>query len=186
MEVGLEQGLEFNKVECKQSNGELFASIYHELLKIARRHLNHSRFMCSINATLLVNESYLRLCVPSVKKIESKAHLMNLVSLTMRQIICDYARKVMNTKIDYFGDDSSEDSVNLTETDLNHAQQCIFIEDLMEDLYRVDPRYAKVIECRFFAGMNEAETALAMQVSIRSVQRFWSDARQWLTEYVNK
>ncbi len=155
---------------------QLIALVHADLRRLARRSLAGSRWMSTLDTTSLVNESYLRLVSPAARHVESRAHFLNLAARAMRQIVCDYARKRVRASRDAAAAASEAES----DPSLFQALQFTRIDEALRDLARIAPRQAQVVECRFFAGLTDDETAEALATSVRTVQREWSDARKWL------
>ncbi|MBL8296705.1 MAG: sigma-70 family RNA polymerase sigma factor [Rhodanobacteraceae bacterium] len=147
---------------------------YDDLKAIARRHLRGSRWINTLDTTSLLHESYLRLANADSQTQQSQAHMLNLVSCTMRHVVCDHARRRLR---------QSQQLQNASDADkalLDEARTIAALDDALRDLARVQPRQARVVECRFFTGLSLTETALALDVSERTVERDWADARRWL------
>jgi RNA polymerase sigma factor (TIGR02999 family) len=160
----------------------LIRVIMADLRRLAHRHLAGNRWMTTLDTTSIVNESYLRLVSPAAQHVETRAHFMNLASRVMRQILCDYARKRLTelNVIDRGAADSDLDEA--TGAEVTQARQFSALDEALDDLARINPRQAQVIECRFFAGLSEEETSEALDTSLRTVQRDWNEARAWLAK----
>jgi RNA polymerase sigma factor (TIGR02999 family) len=177
---------EFTQVLARFREGDdaarqrLIGMIHDDLRQIARRHLSGNRWIATLNTTALVNESYLRLVSPAAEHVATRPHFLNLAALAMRQIVCDYARKRLREPIERAVqvDDRSEEQGAL----MLQAEQFVALDEALNDLARVNARQARLVECRFFAGLSEEETAAALDVSLRTVQREWQQARQWLAD----
>ena len=128
--------------------------------------------------TLLVNEAYLKIVGNQRAAWRDRAHFMAASAQAMRHILVDAARKRVTARrgsgrpvepllADPVGSEA-------------HAADVLEIHAALEALARIDERLCKVVECRFFAGMTEEETGLALGVSSRTVHRDWLRARAWL------
>lgn len=155
---------------------QLIARVHADLRRLARRSLAGSRWMSTLDTTSLVNESYLRLVSPAARHVQTRAHFFNLAARAMRQVVCDYARKRLRAVRD--AEAAAIDAAD--DPTLFQARQFTRIDEALQDLARIAPRQARVVECRFFAGLTDEETAEALATSLRTVQREWSDARKWL------
>lgn len=166
------------------AQGKMLALIYADLRRLAHRHMADNRWIATLNTTALVNESYLRLVSPAAQHVNSRAHFMNLAARVMRQIACDYARKRLreNERVDRSAD--AEVALEQLDAEVAQARQFVAIDEALEDLARVNERQAQVVDCRFFAGLSEEETAQALGLGLRTVQREWNEARQWLVAHV--
>lgn len=158
------------------------ALVYADLRRLAHRQLaGRNRGDQTLDTTGLVHECYLRLAGAD-KSVNDRGHFFALASRVMRQVICDYARERMAQKRG-----AGERGIPLEEIEVaesRQAMQLIELDDLLTRLMQENERQARVVECRFFAGLTEAETAQALGISERSVQRDWSDARTWLSTQV--
>jgi len=164
----------------------LIRVILADLRRLAHRHLSGNRWMTTLDTTSIVNESYLRLVSPAAQHVTTRAHFMNLASRVMRQILCDFARKRLTelNVIDRGAADSDLDEA--TGAEVAQARQFSALDEALNDLARINPRQAQVIECRFFAGLSEEETSEALDTSLRTVQRDWNEARAWLAEHLRE
>ncbi|NQD36571.1 sigma-70 family RNA polymerase sigma factor [Permianibacter sp. IMCC34836] len=162
----------------------MITAIHRELRRLARRQLVGNRWLGTLSATVLVNETYLRLVSPAARHVQSRAHFLNLSAKVMRQLICDYARrrlrerKVLDRNLD------ANEAIE-RQQQLDQADQLSRLDDALKDLALFDARGAQVIECRFFAGYSEQETAEAMGISLRTVERSWAQARAWLASQLD-
>lgn len=175
---------EFTALLARSRSGDgpaheaLFRLVYAELRRIARRQLSGRRRGHTLDTTSLVHESYLRLVGPGARHVETRAHFLNLAARAMRQILCDHARKRM-------AEWTQRDPRNPEEIDTAEraqADQWIRLDEALTRFARESPRGARVVECRFFAGLTEEETSEALDTSLRTVQREWNRAREWLRE----
>jgi len=155
---------------------QLVAAIYADLRHIAHRQLAGQRREQTMGTTGLVHECYLRMNGAAAPN--DRGHFFALASRVMRQVIVDYARERLAQKRG-----GGERALALDEVDaaeLREAERYAALDDALGALMRLDERRARVVECRFFAGLTEEETAEALQTSLRSVQRDWQAAREWL------
>jgi RNA polymerase sigma factor (TIGR02999 family) len=155
----------------------LFSMVYPQIRALARRRMAESGAQLTLSTTGLVHETYLKLAGAQQADWQSAGEFFGVASSAMRQVLIDFARRRMSEKrggglqrLDLEGaalalDDQAE---ALCELDLQLRQ-----------LAELDPRLVRLIECRFFAGLNEAETAAALNTSISTVQRDWVRARAW-------
>ena len=160
--------------------GSLIRLVYADLRKLARRHVMTVSDQNTLGVTGLVNESYLRLVGPARATVESRRHFLNLASRVMRQVLCDYAREQLSTKRG--GAVRHEDLVRVDAEEWAESEQLVILDDALRALERRCARMARVFECRYFAGLGEEETAEALGISLRSVQRAWREARHWLAQ----
>ncbi|HET7845314.1 MAG TPA: ECF-type sigma factor [Xanthomonadales bacterium] len=168
----------------ESAQGRLIALIHGDLRRLARRHLSGNRWIATLDTTALVNESYLRLVSPSAQHVETRAHFLNLASRVMRQIVVDFARRRLRERQRF--ERSGEMDPERLEAELAQARQFVALDEALADLARVDERKARVVDCRFFGGLSEDETAQALGIGLRTVQREWNAAREWLAEHMKE
>lgn len=167
----------------KEAEERLIPLVYAELHRIAAAYLRRESSGHSLQPTALVHEAYLRL--NDIKEIDwqSRSHFFAVSATIMRRILVDHARANRARKR---GD--GWDAVSLNEALLpspERAPEIIALDEALNRLARLDPRQAKVVELRFFAGMNEEETGEALGVSARTVKRDWRIAKAWLFKELN-
>src|SRR5215469_10082552 len=157
--------------------------VYAELHRMARRHMRKERENM-LQTTALVHEAYLRLVDAKGFACTDRTHFFALSAQIMRRILVDAARARVAAKRG--GDapplDHSE-GLNLDQVAGNDSQksaEILALDQALDDLARVDARKARVIELRFFGGLNVEETAEVLQISPQSVMRDWKLARAWL------
>lgn len=153
----------------------LVALLYVDLKQLAHRCRGGSEV---IDTTGLVHECYLRFLNSGELAVNDRAHFFNLAARVMRQLLCDYARERLAAKRG-----GGAPHLELRESDAAEraeAEHCLAVDQALQRLAELHPRQARVVECRFFAGLTEEETAEAMDRSLRSVQRDWKTAREWL------
>lgn len=160
----------------------MFRMIYAELRRIARRQLAAMPRGQTLDTTSLVHESYLKLIGPAASHVGTRAHFLNLAARAMRQILCDYARRRLRTRERFDG--RALDDIHSAE--IAEADRWVRLDEALDALNQVNPRHARIIECRFFGGLSEDETAEALEISVRTVQRDWNSARQWLGEHMRE
>ena len=156
----------------------LFPVFYEELKGLAHRQLARGGrgVKRTLNTTALVHEAYLKL--GTAGSPANRAHFFALAARAMRQIIVDRARFYLADKRGGGARPVSlhESQIPVTE----EADELVAIDTALVRLGELDPRLARVVECRFFAGLTEEETAEALGTSLRTVQRDWMRARGWL------
>ena len=156
--------------------------IYGDLRRLARRRGNADAIPTTLGTTGLVHECYLRLAGSPQQQIEDRGHFFNLASRIMRQILCDYARRSLRTKRGGGIEHDDVDEVDAAQH--GEIENLVALDDLLGRLDAENPAWAKAFECRFFAGLNDEETAEAMAVPLRTAQRSWHDAREWLAQHM--
>jgi RNA polymerase sigma factor (TIGR02999 family) len=149
---------------------------YHELRAIAHHRLAaRGRGGGTLSTTALVHEAYLKLADQSRAGWRDRAHLLALASLAMRHVLVDRARERHALKRGGAWAQVSLDVEQIGADD--QAEMVLQLDDALDRLAAWDPRLARVVECRFFGGLTEAETAEALCLTVRTVQRDWVKAR---------
>ena len=152
--------------------------VYDELRRIARRHLRKTDRGATLDTTGLVHEAYLKMAGQHGLRLKDRGHFLAVSACAMRQVIISRARARASEKRG-----GGVAAVELDENRAGAERQVEWLLDLDRALDRLaerDPRLARAFECRFFAGLSEAETAEALGVSLRSAQREWMRARAWI------
>jgi RNA polymerase sigma factor (TIGR02999 family) len=162
----------------REALDELLPLVYDELKAIARRRLRHERPGHTLDTVGLVNEAYLKLFQLDRIQWKSRAHFLAIAAQAMRHILVNHALRRKRAKRG-----GGAQHVPLDEAaDLpaEEADRILVLDEALERLAAVNPRHAKVVECRFFVGMTIEETATALGVSPATAKRDWSLLRLWL------
>jgi RNA polymerase sigma factor (TIGR02999 family) len=160
----------------------LIPAVYDEMRRVAARHLRRARWGDaadhSLVTTALVNEAYLRLVDQTHAEWNDRAHFMALAAIAMRHVLIDRARSRNAQKrgsgrehVTFEGDAIGYDDA---------PARLLEINDAIDRLADMDSRLARVVEYRFFGGLSEEESAAALSVTVRTVQRDWKKARALL------
>jgi RNA polymerase sigma factor (TIGR02999 family) len=152
--------------------------VYEELRRIARRQLRHEGIGHTLNTTALVHEAYLRLATPSHLDVSGRAEFLSIAAMAMRRVLIDYARQRTAQKRGGVQMRVELDDIEVAADD--RAEQLVALDEALTALAASNPRLARVVDCRFFGGMSQEETALALQLTPRTVRRDWTKARMWL------
>ena len=152
--------------------------VYDELRRIARRYMRNERAGNTLQTTALVNEVYLRLV--DVKNVDwqHRAQFFAISAQMMRRILVDAARARGSHKRG-----GGAEKVNVDEVALVSPQpedSIVALDAALEEFAKIAPRQAKVVELRYFGGLNAEEIAEVMQTSSRTIERDWQFARSWL------
>ena len=160
----------------------LFPLFYEDLRRLARRQLGGGRRR-TLNTTALVHEAFVKFSGHAGLTVQSRAHFFALAAKAMRQVIVNHARQHMAKKR---GGDMRHVSLDVEVISIDEeAGHLVELDEALVDLEKRDERLVRVVECRFFAGLTEPETAEALDVSVRTVQRDWLRARAWLRKALN-
>lgn len=163
----------------------LMPRVYDELKRLARRE-RRRRTPSSLVTTALAHEAYLRLDRGAdARGYSSRQHFLASAAQAMRHVLVDAARRRMARKR---GDGRRDETLDehLLGADTAHAADVLAIDQTLARLSAIDPRLGQVVECRFFAGLTEAETGEALGISARTVHRDWLRARAWLARRLGR
>jgi len=152
--------------------------INQELHRLAKRYMADERQGHLLQPTALVNEAWLRLIDWRNVEWQNRAHFFGLAAQIMRRILVDFARARDREKRG-----GGELHVSLTEAanvQSDRSAGLVALDDALQALEKLAPRQARVVELRFFAGLSDAESAEALNVSLGTVRRDWSLAEAWL------
>ena len=174
---GITELLEQARAGDEAARDRVFESVYAELRRLAHRQLAGQGNGRTLDTTGLVHECYL--CLAGAKgPIRDRGHFFALAARVMRQVIVDYARERLAQKRGGGARAIPVDDIEVAEE--RDALHLIEVSEMLDRLGAHDTRLAQVVECRFFAGLTEPETAEAMGISERSVRRDWAEARDWM------
>ena len=161
----------------KQALEELVTLVYPDLKRLAHFQLAGERPNHTLNTTAIVHEAFVRLA-GGQSAWTDRAHFLRAASKVMRHLLVDHARKrraekrgggVDALELDEQRVESSDDSVAV-----------LALDTALKDMATMDPRLESVVECRYFAGLTVVETAEALGMAVRTVERDWQRAREHL------
>jgi RNA polymerase sigma factor (TIGR02999 family) len=158
---------------------QLVPLVYAELRRQARRVLRREGEGHTLQATALVHEAWLRLDGQRDARWESRTQFLAVAAQTMRRVLVDHARARRalkrgggGTRVTY----GAADQAAATSEDVD----VLALDDALARLATMDPRKARLVELRYFAGLSMPEAAAALGVSLATVGREWAVARMWL------
>jgi RNA polymerase sigma factor (TIGR02999 family) len=157
---------------------EVMPVLYEEIRRLARRELRHEATGHTLSTTALAHEAYLELAAMEKVRWKSRAHFFSVCARVIRHVLVDHA---LHRKAQKRG--GGRAPISLDRADQFGAQAPEGWADLDEALTRLAerfPRQARVVECRFFAGMSVEDTAEALEIAPATVKRDWTLARAWL------
>lgn len=161
----------------QQALDRLTAIVYQELRRLAHRYMDRERPGHVLQTTALVNEAYMRLVDYKRMQWQDRAHFFAVAAQVMRRILVDHARS-HNIRRGAGVQHVPLDDVAVVSAD--RTGDLVALDDAINELARLDPRKAQIIEMRFFGGLSVEETAAVLHVSAATVRRDWSIARLWL------
>jgi len=156
---------------------EFIKVVYPELKRLAHFQLAKERRNHTLSTTAIVHEAYERISTQDGPWAD-KAHFMRTAARIMRHLLVDYARR---RNADKRG--AGELPVTLEDDRVGSQSDqmaVLLLEDALKEIAEIDPRMERVVECRMFAGLTVAETAEALDLTVRTVERDWRRARGYI------
>lgn len=152
--------------------------VYPELRRIARRNLERRHAGESLESAALVNEAYLKLVRAGGIRCENRAHFLALCAQIMRRILVDHARRRSFAKRGGHALRVPLDEVLLVAQ--TRGVDVLALDEALDQLAQVDNRKSRVVELRYFGGLNIEEISQVLGVSVDTVKRDWRMAKAWL------
>ena len=160
-----------------EAENELFTLVTPNLRRLARYMMKGEPKGHTLQATELVDEIYFRLVNAKNRDWRNRAHFFAIAGRAMRRYLIDYARGRPGAQI------VALDGVrNLIPADSAKIDLAITVGRLLDELARTRPEWCSLVELKYFLGLTDEEAADVLGLKLRSMQRMWRDARQWLFE----
>ena len=158
----------------REAFDQILPLVYHELRRAASHELL-ARPSDTLSTTALVHELYLKFARAGRADWQNRSHFLGAAAVAMRHILVDHARR---RKAEKRGGPHRHVTLDedLAAVDTK-AESLLELHDALDELAKLNPRLARVVECRFFGGMSEQETAEALGIAVRTVRRDWIKAR---------
>jgi len=155
--------------------GQLFSELYEDLRHLAHARLRRHAPPAMLDTTSLVHESYLRFLKTGQAEISDRAHFLAYAARVMRSVVVDFARE---SSAQRRGGQEIHVALETDKGSLPAGEaEVIRVHEALEELAVLSERLARVVEMRYFAGMNEAEIGEALGLTERTVRRDWEKAR---------
>ncbi|HEX2269961.1 MAG TPA: sigma-70 family RNA polymerase sigma factor [Pyrinomonadaceae bacterium] len=157
---------------------ELYPLVYDELHRLARRYMSRERKGHTLQTTALINEAYVRLVDQRNVQWANRSHFFAISAQIMRRILIDHARRHAYAKRG-----GGAQQVSLDESAviaLDNLSEFLRLDEALQSLAELDPRRSRVVELRYFGGLNNEEIAGVLKISENTVIRDWNMARAWL------
>ena len=164
----------------KRRSIKLTPLVYDELRRLARSYLRRHAFRNSLQPTIIVHETWLKLVDQHQVTWQNRAQFFGLAAKIMRDLLVDHARERQAAKR---GGDQERLSLSVVADrgpEVEEQIDLLALDEALDRLTEINPRRSQVILLRFFGGLTGAETAAALGVSEGTVERDWSLARAWL------
>lgn len=162
----------------QEALNQLMPLIYGELRKMARRYMRGQPKGHTLQTTALIHEAYLKLAIHGEKQWQNRAHFFGVAAQAMRNILVDYARARQANKRG-----GQARAISLDEAAIvtgERAAEVVALDEALNSLAKLAPRQSRVVELRYFGGLNVEETAEVLNISAETVTRDWRMAKAWL------
>lgn len=160
-----------------EAENELFALVLPKLRRLARYLMKGERKGHSLQPTELVDQIYFRLVAAKDRDWRNRGHFFAIAARAMRRYLIDHARGRPDAEFvaiegmkDFLPGDSAE------------VELAITVDRLLDQLAETNPEWCRLVEVKYFLGLTDEEAADALGIKLRTMQRMWRDARQWLFE----
>ena len=157
---------------------QLMPLVYDQLRAMAKRHMRNQAPGHTIQTTELIHEAYLKIAGRSESSWQNRAHFFAVAAKAMRHILVDYARSKQSLKRGGSGVKVAfEDNMAVS---AERPDEIVALDDALRHLAGLDERKSRVVEMKFFAGLNIEEIAGVLNISPETVKRDWQFSRTWL------
>jgi len=166
----------------KRASDELLPLVYNELRRMAYALMENQSPSHTLQPTALVHEAWMNMANDEARTWNNRSHFMATAAVAMRNILIDHARtktrkrrggKLYRVELDKF-------DLAVPEAD----DFVLVIEEALQQLEKINPKWARVVVMKFYGGMTIQEVATVMDISESSVERYWTGARTWLIHYI--
>ena len=166
----------------KAALDQLTPLVYEELRRLARGFMGRERHNHTLQTSALINEAYLKLVDQDDTNWQNRAHFFAVAAQIMRHILIDHARSYGYEKRGAGAQRVSLDDAKVFSEE--RAGELVALDEALTELATVDARKSRIVELRFFGGLNIDETAGVMELSPTTVQREWRAAKAWLQLFI--
>jgi RNA polymerase sigma-70 factor, ECF subfamily len=190
MERSLDQPREITRWLHEWSSGKenaldvLMPVVYAELHRQATNYLRRERVGHTLQATALINEAYLKLIDQREVNWQNRAHFFGIAAQAMRRILVDHARSRHRNKRGGAAENLPLEAAEFA-TSGDGSVDLIELDEALTRLATLDGRQARIVELRFFSGLNVEETAEALGLSQATIKNEWRTAKAWLFQELN-
>lgn len=161
----------------REAEAELFERVLPNLRRIARCLMSGERKGHSLQATELVDQAYLRLVTVKNRDWQNRRHFFAIAARVMRRYLIDHARGRPDARFV-----ALEGIQDLLPADSAKIELALTVDRWLNELARTRPEWCTLVEVKYFLGLSDEEAAEALGLKLRTMQRMWKDARQWLFE----
>jgi len=169
----------------RHAEAELIPLVYNELRRLASRYLNRERGDHTLQPTALVHEAFIRMVNEDQPPWQNRAHFFGVAARLMRQILVDHARRRQSLKRG-----GSRERTGLNEEfkvySPEKSAELLALDDALERLAHQDERQSRVVEMKYFVGLDIDDIAKVLDISPRTVKRDWTMAKAWLHQEMTR
>ena len=159
----------------REAENELFTLVLPNLRRLAHYLMQRERKDHSLQATELVDQIYFRMVAAKERDWQNRKHFFAIAARAMRRYLIDHARGRPSAEFV-----ALEGLEGVLPADAAKLDLAIAVDRLLDELAETKPDWSMLVEMKFFLGLTDEETAEAMGLKLRTMQRNWSDARRWL------
>jgi RNA polymerase sigma factor (TIGR02999 family) len=161
----------------RQAENDLFVLVLPNLRRLANYLMRGERKGHTLQPTELVNLTYIRLVAAKDRDWQNRRHFFAIAARAMRRYLIDHARG--RPRAEFIGLEEIRDLLPVDGVKLDHA---IAVDRLLDELAVTKPEWCELVEVKYFLGLTDEEAAETLEMKLRTMQRMWRDARQWLYE----
>lgn len=162
----------------------LLDQVYEELRRLAASKMSREAPGHTLQPTALVHEAWLRLVGTGQPAFANRAHFFSAAAEAMRRILIDRARRKLTLRHGGGFERINFDQLNLAAPDAD--QELLAVDEVLDEFGRQHPIKAEVVKLRFFAGMTHEEAAQVLGISEAAARNYWTFARAWILNAINK
>jgi RNA polymerase sigma factor (TIGR02999 family) len=159
-----------------EAENQLFVLVMPDLRRLAGYLLRGERKGHTFQATELVNQIYVRLVDARHQDWQNRRHFFAIAARAMRRYLIDHARGRRGVQFTALGIDDLLPAMS------GQLDLAIMVDELLKQMEAFQPEWCHIVEVKYFLGLTDDEAAEALGIKLRSLQRGWCDARQWLFE----
>jgi RNA polymerase sigma-70 factor, ECF subfamily len=163
----------------REAENQLFTMVLPNLRRLAHYLMQRERKGHTLQATELVNQIYIRLVAAKDRDWRNRQHFFAIAARAMRRYLIDHARG--RPDAEFLGLEGIEDLLPAASAKVHLA---ITVDRLLDELADARPEWCTLVEVKYFLGLTDEEAAETLGMKLRTTQRMWRDARQWLFEHM--
>jgi RNA polymerase sigma factor (TIGR02999 family) len=164
----------------RDAENELFALVMPNLRRLANYMMRRERKGHTLQPTELIDQVYFKLVAAKDRDWRNRQHFFAITARAMRRYLIDYARGRPDARFV-----ALDDMQNLLPAGTAQLDQAIHIDRLLTQLAETKPEWCTLVEVKYFLGLSDEEAADTLGLKMRSMQRMWHEARQWLFEQLD-